>query len=98
MQGGCGLQVRDLQIPGADAASIPARLYRPQSTAHLPIMLYMHGGGWMFGSIDTHDTLCRSFANALRAVIVSVEYPLAPEHPFPAGLEACHAAAVWVRA
>ena len=91
------LQVRDLQIPGAGAGSLAARLYRPQSTAHLPIMLYMHGGGWAFGSITSHDTLCKDYANALRAVIVSVEYPLAPEHPFPAALEACYAAAVWVR-
>jgi acetyl esterase/lipase len=59
-------------------------------------MLYMHGGGWLYGSVKSHDSLCRALADALRAVVVSVDYRLAPEHPFPAGLDDCLAAATWV--
>lgn len=73
----------------------PARIYRPSAEV-LPVMLYFHGGGWVAGSVKSHDSLCRSYSHALRAVIVSVEYRLAPEDPFPAGLEDCYKATAWV--
>ena len=73
------------------------RLYRPSSITRLPLMLFLHGGGWAFGSLQSHEPLCRAYANALQAAIVAVEYGLAPEHPFPEGLEDCHAACCWVR-
>lgn len=91
------LQVTDISIPSGDE-SIPARVYRHSTKSSLPIMVYFHGGGWVFGSVATHDTVCRTYAAFLEAVIVSVDYRLAPEHPFPAAFDDCYAATVWVRA
>ena len=88
-------QVRDHEIPGEDG-SIPVRVYRPDSNGLLPIMVYYHGGGWVYGCVASHDSVCRAYANACNAVVVSVEYRLAPEHPFPAGLDDCYTAAAWV--
>ena len=58
----------------------------------LPILVYFHGGGWVIGSLTTHDSLCRSLANASRAIVVSVDYRLAPEHRFPAAADDAEAA------
>jgi acetyl esterase len=87
--------VDDLHIagPGGDLA---LRLYRPEGDGPLPVSLYFHGGGWVIGSIETHDALCRSLASRAGCVLVSVEYRLAPEHPFPAALDDCYAATVHV--
>lgn len=93
-------EVRDIMIPGP-AGQIAARVYRPQVTtkqAHLPVMVFFHGGGWVIGSIKTHDRVCRYLANAAKAVVVSVDYRLAPEHKFPAGFEDSLAAVTWVAA
>lgn len=82
-------EVRDLEIP-APHGSIPARLYRPLGSAasdRLPGLLYFHGGGWVVGDINTHDTLCRALANQARCAVVSVDYRLAPEHKFPAAFD-----------
>ena len=62
-----------------------------------PIVAYLHGGGWVFMGIETHDRICRRLANASGALVVSVEYRLAPEHPFPAPLDDCRAATRWRR-
>jgi acetyl esterase len=75
---------------------IPVRVYRPDAKGILPIMVYFHGGGWCYGSIASHDAVCRSYTASLGAVVVSVQYRLAPEHPFPAGLQDCYAATCWV--
>jgi acetyl esterase len=90
-------EVRDLEIP-VPSCSIPARLYRPDIQGPYPIVVYLHGGGWMVGSIDSFDTVVRALANASGAIVVSVGYRLAPEAPFPAGLEDCLCAVRWLAA
>ena len=74
---------------------LSVRVYRPESAEPLPIVLYFHGGGWVLGSIDTHDGYCRALADSAQAVVVSAEYRLAPEHVFPTAAEDCFAATVW---
>ena len=91
--------VEDRVIPGP-AGDIPVRAYRPV-TASGPdgrpgVLVYFHGGGWSIGSIDTHDAVCRPLANGSGAVVVSVEYRLAPETPYPGPLDDCHDALIWV--
>jgi len=88
-------EVRDLEIPSA-AGAIPARLYRPEGEDPLPLVVYLHGGGWMLGSIESFDTVVRALANAAGVIVVSVGYRLAPEAPFPAGLEDCLCATRWL--
>ncbi len=73
------------------------RIYRPHGRASAPVLVFFHGGGFVAGDIDTHDALCRALCNCAGAIVVSVDYALAPEHPFPAGLEDCIAAIRWVR-
>lgn len=85
----------DTEVPGA-TGPLPARVYRPAGEGAHATVLYLHGGGWVLGGIDTHDGFCRELCEQAGAVVVSVEYRLAPEHPFPAGLEDCVAAARWV--
>src|SRR6266850_1943026 len=68
--------IRDLSAPGPESA-VPVRVYRPESPAPLPLFLFAHGGGWVTGSLDSHDKLCRILANRLGAVLVAVEYRLA---------------------
>jgi len=89
--------VEDSQAPGP-AGSIPLRIYRPDATAPLPLVLYAHGGGWVTGSLDSHDRLCRMLARRLRAVVVAVGYRCAPEHVYPAALDDVEAAWRWARA
>ncbi|TQS28524.1 alpha/beta hydrolase [Microbispora sp. KK1-11] len=70
------------------AAGVPVRIYRPEPGEHpLPVLVYFHGGGWVFGSVERNDALGRDFAHRTGAVVVSVDYRLAPEHPFPAAAE-----------
>jgi acetyl esterase len=81
----------ELAVPGA-GGEIPVRLYLPSAARPLPVLLYFFGGGWVLGSRDAVDPVCRRLANATPCAVASVEYRLAPEHPFPAGLEDCYAA------
>jgi acetyl esterase len=87
--------VENRTIPGPDG-EIGVRIYRPASRAKLPALVYFHGGGFVLCNLDTHDGTCRSLANGAGAVVVSVDYRLAPEHRFPAAPEDCYAAAQWV--
>jgi acetyl esterase len=87
-------RVDDVVIPGG----IPARVYRPLDSPGLPILVYLHGGGFVLGSPDTHDGLCRTLAADAGCVVVSVDYRLAPEHPYPAAIDDALAAFRHVRA
>ena len=93
-------EVRDMSAPGPGAA-IPLRLYHPQGAAERkaapPVLLYFHGGGWVIGDLDTHDTLCRQLALASGVAVVAVDYRMGPEHRFPAAVDDCIAATRWVR-
>ena len=89
--------VEDIVIPGPDGP-LAARVYRPRTTGHsAPAMVYFHGGGWVIGSIETHDSPCRLLAHEGRCVVISVDYRLAPEHPAPAAVNDATAAYRWVR-
>ena len=68
-------------------AGVPCRVYAPEADAALPVVAYFHGGGWVFGSLDTHEALCRRLAAAAGCEVVSVDYRMAPEHRFPAAVE-----------
>lgn len=80
--------VTDTTLPGPGGA-IPVRVYRPSNASQLPVVAYFHGGGWLLGDLDSHDTTCRDIARYAEAVVVAVHYRLAPEHPFPAAYEDC---------
>ena len=87
--------VENLSIATADA-SLAARLYRPQGGAPRALLVYFHGGGWVIGTLDTHDQTCRLLCNGLQAVVVSVDYRLAPEFPFPIPQQDCFNATAWI--
>ena len=77
--------------------TIPLRVYRPRdASGPVPTLLWLHGGGWVLGSLDGYDRTCRRLTASAGCVTVSVDYRLAPEHPFPAGLDDCVAALRWV--
>lgn len=86
---------RDYRIEGPDSP-VQFRSYQPEGDGPHPVLLWLHGGAWMLGDIDLYDPLCRVLADEFDRVVVSVEYRLAPEHPFPAGLKDCYAALQWV--
>jgi len=88
-------RVENRTVPGS-AGQIPVRIYTPVGTAPFPVLVYFHGGGWVIGNLDTHDGICRSLANRVGCLVVSVDYRLAPEHPFPAAPEDCYAATRWL--
>lgn len=89
--------VEDRSIPGP-GGDIPVRIYTPVDAAAgpLPVLVYFHGGGWVVGDLDSHDAVCRSLANASGCKIVSVDYRMAPEDPWPASPDDCYAAVEWV--
>jgi acetyl esterase len=84
----------DRSVPGP-AGGIPVRVYRPPVDHALPLVVYFHGGGFVIGDITTHDTVCHRLAALVPAVVVSVDYRLAPEHRFPAAVDDCEAVTRW---
>ncbi|MCI5067195.1 alpha/beta hydrolase [Acidovorax sp.] len=76
-------RVEDLHIPARDGHALPARLYAPSTDAGLPVLMYLHGGGFTIGNLATHDILCRELARLAGCMVVSLDYRLAPEHRFP---------------
>lgn len=86
----------DFEIKGPHG-SIPLRFYRPaqESPSPLPLLVYCHGGGWLLGDLESHDGVCRHFANGAQCAVLSVDYRLAPEHKFPAAVDDAHAATTW---
>jgi acetyl esterase len=88
-------EITNLTISGP-GGELPLRLYRPSAQRPLPVLAYFFGGGWVLGSIDTADGVCRSLANATGALVAVPGYRLAPEHPFPAAIDDCYAAVRWV--
>ncbi|WP_423601420.1 alpha/beta hydrolase [Roseateles sp. MS654] len=99
-------RIENLAIPGP-AGTIGARLYAPMTREDvaardgheqrgLPVLLYFHGGGFVIGNLETHDSLCRQLALRSGAAVVAVDYRLAPEHPFPAAVDDCWAALAWL--
>ena len=91
--------VRELRATGPHG-EIPLRLYRPLGSAPaalLPVLVYYHGGGWVIGDLDTHDTLCRELANGSGACVVAVDYRMGPEFRFPAAVDDVLAATRWVQ-
>jgi len=82
-------------VPGP-AGEIPVRVYTPAGTGPLPVVLFFHGGGWVIGDLEVVDRPCRQLAAAAGAIVVSVDYRLAPEHRYPAAFDDCYAATAWV--
>ncbi|MCT4783600.1 alpha/beta hydrolase, partial [Exiguobacterium himgiriensis] len=90
------LDVEDSMIP-LQGREIPARIYR-MTDQTAPVLVYFHGGGYVTGSIETHDAVCRTFANVANCTVISIGYRLAPEHKFPAAVEDAYDALDWVAA
>ncbi len=92
------LRTEDRRIPGP-GSDIALRIYTPRelkTAEKLPVLMWFHGGGFVIGSLDTHDSVCRMLANQADCIVVSVDYRLAPEAKFPAAVEDCRAAMKWV--
>ena len=87
--------VEDRAVPGP-RGSVPVRIYRPDQGEERPVIVFFHGGGFCVCSVETHDVLCRQICLGTGAVVVSVDYALAPEHKFPAAPDDCLAATLWV--
>ncbi|MGH3555272.1 MAG: alpha/beta hydrolase, partial [Mycobacterium sp.] len=92
------MRIEERTVGHGDLTDIPVRIYWPPVAEHtdLPVVVFYHGGGWALGDLDTHDALARTHAVGAAAIVVSVDYRLAPEHPFPAGVDDCWAALQWV--
>jgi acetyl esterase len=92
------MRIEERTVGHGDLTDIPVRIYWPPVAQHtdLPVVVFYHGGGWAIGDLDTHDPLARAHAVGAEAIVVSVDYRLAPEHPFPAGVDDCWAALQWV--
>jgi acetyl esterase len=84
----------DRTIPGP-AGDLPVRIYTPHGEPPFPIVVWFHGGGWVVGTLDSYDPVCRALAAAVPAVVVAVDYRLAPEHRYPAAAEDAYAATLW---
>jgi acetyl esterase len=92
------MRIEERTIDYGNITGIPVRIYWPPIAQHenLPVVVFYHGGGWAIGDLDTHEAVARAHAVAAEAVVVSVDYRLAPEHPYPEGIEDSWAALQWV--
>jgi len=89
-------RVQDLLVPARDGARLPARLYADSAASGLPALLYLHGGGFTIGSVESYDTVCRVLARQSGAAVVSLDYRLAPEHRFPTAVHDSFDALHWL--
>lgn len=91
-------RVEDRLVPGPAGSGheVPVRIYWPSADRGLPVLAWFHGGGWVRGSVEGSDPTCRLLANEAGAIVMSVEYRLAPEHRFPSAAEDCYAATAWL--
>ena len=90
-------RVENLSVP-APGRNVPLRVYARERGGSRPALIYFHGGGFVLGNLETHDPICRSLAKESGAVVIAVDYRLAPEHKFPAAVEDAHEATKWVAA
>jgi acetyl esterase/lipase len=92
------MRIEQRTVGYGELDDIPVRIYWPpiEEHANLPVVVFYHGGGWAVGDLDTHDGVARAHAVGAEAIVVSVDYRLAPEHPFPAGIDDSWAALRWV--
>ncbi len=88
-------RVENRTVPGPKG-DVPVRVYTPAGEAPFPVLVYAHGGGWVIGDLESHDSICRSLTNAAACVTVAVDYGLAPEHKFPEPVEEAYAATAYV--
>jgi len=89
--------ISELAIP-VPGGAVPARLYKPAVAEKPPVMVHFHGGGWVIGNLDSHDGICRSFANLSGCAVLAVEYRKAPEFRYPVAVDDCFAATQWIAA
>lgn len=87
-------RVDDMEVAGPQGP-IPVRIYWPSAGTNLPILVWYHGGGWVLGTLDLADSTARRLCSLGQCIVISVDYRLAPEHPYPAGLNDAYAAVVW---
>jgi acetyl esterase len=88
-------KVEDREADGRDGP-VHVRIFSPKTEGPLPVIVYYHGGGWVYGNIESSEAFCRKLANVTGAIVASVEYRLAPEHKFPIPLHDCYDATKWV--
>ncbi len=86
--------VQDRVVP-TPAGDVPCRFYHPNTETVLPLLIWFHGGGWVLGTLDQTDAICRLIAHRGQCAVLSVDYPLAPQHPFPAAVDACEFVTRW---
>lgn len=91
-----GVKLEERSVPG-NGRPISVRLYRPETPGLHPVLVYFHGGGFVFGSLDMYDGLCAALAREASCIVCSVDYGLAPEHPFPEPVEDAYSAVEWIR-
>ncbi len=87
----------DRSVP-SPSGPVKTRVYTPEGTGPFPVMAYFHGGGWVFGDLDTHEGVCRELCGAVGMVVVSVDYRLSPEHKYPDAADDCVAVTQWLAA
>ena len=90
------IPVDDIFIP-VENDKIRIRIYNPLKEQILPVLIFIHGGGWFAGNIETHDVFCRKIAKYAKCIMVSIDYRLAPEYKYPCALEDCREAILWVK-